>query len=62
MSKQFSDHLSDRVTMANRRIINEGKYANKAKHGYKKDRNGYLRPDGKNFTLIKEAFEMRQTR
>ncbi len=59
MSKQFSDHLSDSVTRGNRRSIEEGKYINKAKHGYKKDRDGYLRPDGTNFTLITEAFQMR---
>jgi len=59
MSKQFSDNLSDSVTRGNRRSIEEGKYVNKAKHGYKKDRNGYLRPDGDNFILITEAFQMR---
>ncbi|QQR64774.1 recombinase family protein [Candidatus Kaiserbacteria bacterium] len=59
MSKQFSDNLSDSVTRGNRRSIEEGKYINKAKHGYKKDRNGYLRPDGKNFTLVTEAFQLR---
>lgn len=59
MSKQFSDTLSDSVSHGIRRSIEEGKYINKAKHGYKKDRNGYLRPDGKNFTLIAESFQMR---
>ncbi len=59
MSKQFSDTLSDSVTRGNRRSIAEGKYINKSKHGYKKDRNGFLRPDGNNFTLIAEAFQMR---
>ncbi len=59
MSKQYSDHLSDSVLRGNRRSIEEGKYINKAKGGYKKDRNGYLRPDGNNFNLICEAFQMR---
>jgi len=59
MSKQYSDHLSDSVLRGNRRSIEEGKYINKAKGGYKKDRNGYLRPDGDNFNLICEAFQMR---
>lgn len=59
MSKQFSDNLSDSVSRGNRRSIEEGKYINKAKHGYKKDRNGYLRPDGENFALVTESFQMR---
>jgi len=59
MSKQYSDHLSDSVKRGNKHSIEEGKYINKSKHGYKKDRNGLLRPDGNNFTLISEAFQMR---
>ena len=59
ISKQYSDHLSDSVTRGNRRSIEEGRYINKAKHGYKKDRNSYLRPDGSNFTHIVNAFAMR---
>ncbi len=60
LSKQYSDQLSDVVLRGNRRSIEDGNYINKAKHGYKKDRNGQLRPDGNNFTLIVEAFKMRQ--
>lgn len=59
LSKQYSDQLSDVVLRGNRRSIEDGNYINKAKHGYKKDRNGQLRPDGNNFTLIVEAFQMR---
>lgn len=59
LSKQYSDQLSDVVLRGNRRSIEDGNYINKAKHGYRKDRNGQLRPDGKNFTLITEAFKMR---
>ncbi len=59
LSKQYSDQLSDVVLRGNRRSIEDGNYINKAKHGYRKDRNGQLRPDGNNFTLIVEAFQMR---
>ncbi len=59
LSKQYSDQLSDVVLRGNRRSIEDGNYINKSKHGYKKDRNGQLRPDGNNFTLIVEAFQMR---
>jgi site-specific DNA recombinase len=59
LSKQYSDQLSDNVSRGNRRSIDEGKYINRAKHGYYKDRNQYLRPDSDNFVLIKQAFHMR---
>ncbi|KKR61602.1 MAG: Recombinase [Parcubacteria group bacterium GW2011_GWA2_40_37] len=59
ISKQYSDHLSDSVTRGNVKSIEEGKLINRAKHGYFKDRNQYLRPDGANFLLMKTAFKMR---
>lgn len=59
LSKQYSDQLSDVVLRGNKRSIEDGNYINKAKHGYKKNRNGQLEPDGNNFTLIVEAFQMR---
>ncbi|MFH1365999.1 MAG: recombinase family protein [Patescibacteria group bacterium] len=59
LSKQYSDHLSDNVHRGNRLSIEEGKYINKPKQGYYKDSNQYLRPDGENFILIKNAFKMR---
>lgn len=59
LSKEYSDKLSDDVSRGNKRSIEEGKYINKAKHGYFKDANQYLRPDGENFLLIKQAFQMR---
>ncbi len=59
LSKQYSDQLSDNVLRGNRRSIEEGKYINKTKHGYFKDVNQYLRPDGDNFLLIKQAWKMR---
>jgi len=60
LSKQYSDALSDVVSRGNRRSIADGRYINKAKHGYIKDEQGFLRPDGKNFELIKEVFARRK--
>jgi DNA invertase Pin-like site-specific DNA recombinase len=60
LSKQYSDQLSDNVLRGNKRSVEEGKYINKGKHGYYKDRNQFLRPDGNNFVLIKNAFQMRK--
>ncbi len=59
ISKQYSDKLSDDVSCGNRLSIEEGKYINKAKHGYFKDADQFLRPDENNFTLIRTAFQMR---
>ena len=59
LSKQYSDHLSDSVNRGNKLSIQEGKYINKPKHGYYKDSNQYLRPDGENFIFIKNAFKLR---
>lgn len=59
ISKEYSDKLSENVSRGNRRSIEEGKYINKSKHGYYKDSNQYLRPDGNNFIFIKNAFTMR---
>lgn len=59
LSKQYSDKLSEDVSRGIRRSIQEGKYVSTAKHGYHKDSNQFLRPDGRNFTIIKEAFKMR---
>ncbi len=59
LSKEYSDKLSDNVSRGNKRSVGEGKYINKAKHGYYKDALQRLQPDGNNFLLIKEAFKMR---
>ena len=59
LSKQYSDNLSESVNRGNQGRIQEGKYINKTKHGYYKDADGFLRPDGRNFDLIKQAFQMR---
>lgn len=59
LSKQYSDKLRDDVKRGIRRSIEDGKYLSKAKHGYYRDRNMMLRPDGDNFTLLKNAWQMR---
>ena len=59
LSKEYSDKLSENVSRGNKLSIREGKYINKPKHGYFKDSNQYLQPDGENFLLIKKAFQLR---
>lgn len=59
LSKEYSDKLSDNVSRGNKHSIAEGKHIGKSKHGYFKDVNQNLRPDGENFNLIKTAFQMR---
>lgn len=59
LSKEYSDKLSDNVGRGNKHSIAEGKHIGKSKHGYYKDVNQNLRPDGENFNLIKTAFQMR---
>lgn len=59
LSKQYSDHLSEVVLRGQRRALQEGKYIHAAKHGYYKDPNNQLRPDGENWIIVKHAFELR---
>ena len=59
LSKQYTDHLSESVKRGINHSIAEGKWVGKSKHGYFIDANKYLRPDGENWKLIKEAFQMR---
>lgn len=59
LSKQYSDHLSEVVQRGQRRALEEGKYIHTAKHGYYKDPNDFLRPDGEYWIMIKHAFELR---
>ena len=60
MSKQYSDHLSETVTRGQKKIIQGGQYIHVPKHGYKFNKSGYLVPDGLNWTIIQNAFGMRQ--
>lgn len=57
LSKQYSDDLSQKVTRGVRSRFEEGKSA-APKHGYVNEA-GIYRPDGKNFELICEAWQMR---
>lgn len=59
MAKQYSEQLSSDVHRGNKKSTEAGAYINKAKHGYYKDSNQFLRPDGNNFALMQEAFQMR---
>lgn len=59
MSKQYSDNLSTNVKRGIEKAIERGEYPGQAPHGYKKNRNKEIVPDGDNFNLIKEAFDMR---
>jgi hypothetical protein len=58
LAKAYSDNLSINVSRGNENIIGEGKaIGNKALRGYKVI-NKRQRPDGKNYDLIKQAFQM----
>src|SRR3990167_3622013 len=57
LSKQYSDDLSQKVTRGVRSRFGEGKTPT-TKHGYVND-GGTFRPNGKNFELICEAWQMR---
>ena len=59
ISKEYSDKLSANVSRGNDRSIGEGKYINRPKHGYYKDGNQNLLPDGENFLFVKNALKMR---
>ena len=57
LSKQYSDDLSQKVTRGVRNRFQEGKTST-PKHGYLNN-GGNFRPDGKNFDIVREAWELR---
>ena len=59
LSKQYSDKLSQDVTRGVKQGLREGKSAGTPKHGYIRTEEGFYRPDGRNFELIREAWKMR---
>lgn len=59
LAKEYSDRLSENVRRGIRRSLFEGKYVSMGKHGYYKDSQQFLRPDGENFIFLKNAFKMR---
>ncbi|MBF0209189.1 MAG: recombinase family protein [Oligoflexia bacterium] len=62
LSKQYSDQLSVNVSRGIKNRMDEGKYLGHYKHGYYRDNNQFLTPDGKNFALLQEAWQMRKKR
>lgn len=58
-AKQYSDALGANVLRGIDSSANEGKFLGKSKHGYFKDEEQKLRPNGRNFELIKLAFQKR---
>ena len=59
IAKQYSDQLSRNVARGIEHAIKDGEYINRPKHGYCKDPEQRLRPDGRNFDLIKRVFALR---
>ncbi len=58
-AKQFIDTHSLNVKRGYQRITGEGKFYDRPKHGYYKDKLGYPRPDAENWELLRDAFQMR---
>lgn len=59
MAKQYSEQLSNDIRRGNEKSVEAGLYINKPKHGYIKDNNKRLQPDGNNWVIIKEVFQKR---
>ena len=59
LSKQYSDDLSQKVTRGVRNNLVEGK-SSSFKHGYIRDKDGFYRPNSKNFDFIKKAWQLRE--
>lgn len=60
MAKQYSDQRSADANRGIKSKTNEGKFlGTKPKHGYYKDKNKRLRPDGENWEIVSTAFKMR---
>lgn len=60
LAKQYSDHLSETVSRGIEHAIeDDAEYINRPKHGYYKDEQQRLRPDGRNHDLLRDAFHLR---
>lgn len=58
-SKQYSDKLGEDVSAGNSRKLQRGETIGAIKHGYTTGKDRRWIPDGKNFSLLKQAFSMR---
>lgn len=58
LAKSYVDNLSTASKRGTTKIVQEGKAPIYPKYGYIKSQERYYRPDGKNFELIRKAFEM----
>jgi site-specific DNA recombinase len=60
LATYYSANLSQNVKRGMRRSLNEGKSSGTPKHGYVRTTEGTYVPDGKNYELIVEAWQMRK--
>lgn len=59
-SKQYSDNISESVSRGNITTLERGKALGAYKYGYYRDpEDGYYKPDGERFEMMKEAFHMK---
>lgn len=60
LSTYYSANLSQNVKRGHRRAFKEGKSSGTPKHGYIRTEEGIYMPDGKNYDLIVEAWQLRK--
>ena len=60
LSTYYSANLSQNVKRGHRRAFKEGKSSGAPKHGYIRTDEGIYEPDGKNFDLVTEAWQLRK--
>ncbi len=58
MAKQYSEHLAESVDRGNKRAVEDAEFIGKFKHGYVVDINRTFQPDPRNFTKVKQIFDM----
>jgi len=57
MAKQYSEKLSIDSSRGSNKKAEEGKVVGIVKHGYRKNKNDLMEPDGNNFVILHEAFQ-----
>jgi site-specific DNA recombinase len=60
LSTYYSANLSQNVKRGHRRSFKEGKSSGTPKHGYIRTDDGTYQPDGKNYELVSEAWQLRK--